>query len=236
MDLSLRNCTKRGCRLMYLPDSLTQCPAVYSGSPFSYTLPDSKKRRENPRGGGKLSARKKLEKYIFIQIQRLSQDNQTKQRLAWVLLRWDRSDPVLESSLSAQPLLELVCVHKESWLQALASSNRREKSLHYIKRVRSQTRPVSSSKHLLQVLTSMQERFVLVFRLLLTKPVRDKQLCSMDVDELITQVFRRGAIWDKRLKLHGNRVQKSKERAKRSKLHTVERVKRVRRDDYTASI
>ncbi|KAG8273413.1 hypothetical protein J6590_021372 [Homalodisca vitripennis] len=51
----------------------------------------------------------------------------------------------------------------------------------------------------------------------------------MDVDELITQVFIRGAIWDKRLKLHGNRVQKSKERAKRRKLHTVERFKRLRR-------
>ncbi|KAG8252420.1 hypothetical protein J6590_057141 [Homalodisca vitripennis] len=101
-----------------------------------------------------------------------------------------------------------------------------DKTLHCIKRVRSQTKPVPASKRLLQVLTSMQERFVLVFRLLLTKPVSDKQLCSMDVDELITQVFRRGAILDKRLKLHGNRVQKSKERAKTSKLHTVERVKR----------
>ncbi|KAG8326392.1 hypothetical protein J6590_043146 [Homalodisca vitripennis] len=62
-----------------------------------------------------------------------------------------------------------------------------------------QTKPVPASKRLLQVLTSTQERFVLVFRLLLTKPVSEKQLCSMDVDELTSQVFRRGAIWDKRL-------------------------------------
>ncbi|KAG8274838.1 hypothetical protein J6590_092093 [Homalodisca vitripennis] len=59
--------------------------------------------------------------------------------------------------------------------------------------------PVPASKRLLQVLTSTQERFVLVFRLLLTKLVSEKHLYSMDVDELTSQVFRRGAIWDKRL-------------------------------------
>ncbi|KAG8260780.1 hypothetical protein J6590_089162 [Homalodisca vitripennis] len=78
------------------------------------------------------------------------------------------------------------------------ASNRREKNLHCFKRVRSQTKPDPAIKRLLQVLTSTQERFVLVFRLLLTKPVSDKQLCSMDVDELTSQVFRRGAIWDER--------------------------------------